>query len=104
MTPEQKIQVEGLWVDGMGYKKIASITGLSRSTIRSHLKRHSLFAPSPVAEPKPIKPPTGIPVILCRQCGQFIPQCPKRKRKSFCSDKCRVTWFNHHRSSNKEKP
>ena len=103
MTAEQKTQVVALWVDGLGYKKIAAITGLSRSTIRSHLKRHgylNFIRKEPeIPNTKPAKKKGTLP---CRHCGWPVPQTSGRKAKVFCSYKCRVTWFNGERSRKRQ--
>jgi endogenous inhibitor of DNA gyrase (YacG/DUF329 family) len=30
----------------------------------------------------------------CEFCGQSVRQSEHRKRKRFCSDKCRMSWWN----------
>lgn len=35
--------------------------------------------------------------LPCEQCGVLVKQHPKRKRKRFCSDACRMRWWNDHR-------
>ena len=32
----------------------------------------------------------------CQECGEVVIQPPKRKLKKFCSDKCRMKWWNTH--------
>lgn len=33
---------------------------------------------------------------FCKQCGIEVKQTPHRKLKKFCSDKCRMKWWNRH--------
>lgn len=42
-------------------------------------------------------PAEGAEKPSCEQCGALIEQNPKRKRKRFCSDACRMKWWNDHR-------
>lgn len=102
MTAEQKTQVLSLWIDGLGYKRIAAITGLSRSTIRSHITRHgymnTISVEVPIPRFSPSKKESKKGTLPCRYCGRPVPQTAGRKVKSFCDYKCRVTWFNRERS------
>jgi len=102
MTEEQKTQVLALWMDGLGYKKIAAITGVSRSTIRSHLKRHGYLSIIRKEPPIPHHTPASKGTLPCRHCGRPVPQTPGRKAKVFCGYKCRVTWFNRERARKKK--
>ena len=80
MTVDEKSRVDYLRSTGMGYKKIARITGLSESTVKSHCLRRT---DSP-AEGK------------CPVCGRKLEQQPHRKQKRFCSDVCRLSWWKQH--------
>lgn len=73
-------QIKNLALKGYGYKRIADILDLSPNTVKSHLRRH---------------PPTE-GVSVCQQCGKSIEQNPGRKEKKFCSDKCRMAYWNSH--------
>ena len=35
-------------------------------------------------------------VLLCKTCGTVVIQTPGRKAKKFCSDRCRMKWWNSH--------
>jgi len=76
---------------GYGYKRISQITGLSQNTVKSYCRRHPLA--SDAAEL----------VSCCQQCGKPIEQTPHRKRKLFCSDACRMAWWNAHPDRVKRK-
>ena len=73
-------QIRNLALQGFGYKRIADIVGLSPDTVKSHLRRH------------PAKPESSV----CMQCGKPLEQTKGRKEKKFCSDKCRMTFWNSH--------
>jgi len=74
---------------GIGMTQIAADLNLSVNTIKSHCRRH----PLPVAETKP-----EYLAGFCKQCGKAVEQNPGRKTKWFCSDSCRMVWWNSHRN------
>lgn len=90
MTDDEKNAVNGLAASGMGYKRIASLTGISGNTVRSHLRRHPVDAvPVPAAS-------------ACKHCGKAIGIVPKRKPRLFCSDACRMAhWQQENRAKRK---
>ena len=45
----------------------------------------------------PTEPEADAEELPCEQCGALVKQHPKRKRKRFCSDACRMRWWNDHR-------
>ncbi len=78
MTNEQKEQILNYKGQGMGYKKISQLMGMSENTIKSFCKRSRQEV-------------TG---GICPSCGRAIETLPGRKAKKFCSDKCRMRWWN----------
>jgi endogenous inhibitor of DNA gyrase (YacG/DUF329 family) len=72
---------------GKSSKEISLAVGISSSTIRAHIRRHPEFY-------------GGKP---CRNCGQTMVQPIGRKVKHFCSDKCRMAWWNSHREQVQKK-
>lgn len=85
MTNEQKEQILAYKRDGFGYKKIGQLMRLSENTIKSFCKRNK-------PEEKQIDAQDGI----CPCCGKPIQVSTGRKQKKFCSDKCRMKWWNEH--------
>lgn len=75
------VEIEELRRKGYGYKKIATTLGLSPNTVKSYLRRCTEADKS---------------VVKCLCCGSVICQNPHRKTKKFCSDKCRMAWWNSH--------
>ena len=73
-------QIKALALKGYGYKRIADILDLSPNTVKSHLRRH----------------PATAGMSVCLQCGKPIEQNPGRKEKKYCSDKCRMAYWNSH--------
>ncbi|MCD8300575.1 MAG: RNA polymerase subunit sigma-70 [Clostridiales bacterium] len=88
MTNEQKMRVRELRAAGYGYVKTAREIGLSENTVRSFCRRNGLTGD--MAEQK-----DAGHVCLC--CGKPVEQVPGRKEKKFCSDSCRMKWWNCHR-------
>ena len=64
---------------GLGYKRIAALTGYSLNTVKSVCRRN------PDREEK-----------LCPQCGTKLTHTPHHREKKFCSDACRMAWWNSH--------
>ena len=81
MTLEEKQKIYLLKKEGYGYKKIASELGLSADSVKSFLKR---------------KPLDLELVGTCKRCGTTITSTKGKKRKQFCSDRCRWDWWNSH--------
>ena len=85
MTDEQRQQIINLRAAGNGYKKISHILGLSENTVKSFCQRRKVGGVV-------IQPDAGIAV--CKNCGKPVRQNPGRKQKKFCSDHCRMKWWN----------
>lgn len=87
MTDEERKRIALLRDAGNGYKKIAQAMNLSESTVKSFCKRNKMggrAVPAPGSKPQ------------CHYCGRSIVQKPGRKQKKFCSDQCRMRWWNSH--------
>lgn len=79
MATDKSIEIMEYRRQGLGYKRIAAVTGYSVNTVKSVCRRN------PEAPGK-----------RCLQCGAAMVQPPHRKEKKFCSDKCRMAWWNAH--------
>jgi len=74
-------------LQGKSASEIAWKLGISVHTVRSHIRRHpDLVGGNP-----------------CKNCGKSIMAVPGRKEKLFCSDKCRMAWWNSHREQVRKK-
>lgn len=80
MLDKQKIRE--LQAKGMGYRKIAMALGLPENTVKSHCRRHPYI---PLEE-------------ACLQCKKAIQSTPHKRKKKFCSDACRMIWWNAHQN------
>lgn len=91
MTDEQRIRVIEMKEAGETNRAISEELGLSENTIKTFVRRNNIHA---IVK----KPPT--PVMdnskgpVCKECGVPIVRYQCRKVKIFCSDKCRMTWWN----------
>lgn len=94
MTELQKEQILSYRKQGIGYLRIAQELGISQNTVKSYCRRNNLTKIDEIADL-----PTPLPVSehYCLQCGVAVRQNDKRKLKKFCSDKCRMKWWNSHR-------
>ena len=80
MRLQDKIAINNMRLEGHSPSVIAATLGLPQSTVRSHIHRHP-----------------GIPNSKsCKQCGKPVLQPQGRREKKFCSDACRMAWWNSH--------
>lgn len=91
MTAIEKQKITVLRQQGIGYLKISQRMGISLNTVKSYCRRHGLTNPSAI--------PAEVSLVVqsCQQCGKNVVQDAKRKQKKFCSDECRMKWWNSHR-------
>lgn len=89
MKHQQKVEIHQLREKGQSYVSIAGILGISVNTVKSYCRRNNLGG---------IALPTAEPMIetFCRQCGASLKQIPGKKQKRYCSDRCRMAWWNAH--------
>lgn len=88
MTAEEKRILATYRKQGIGYKKIAQLMGLSVNTVKTYCKRNALGG-SVATQPGSVEE-------VCKCCGATLVQTPGRKRRVFCSDACRTKWWNAH--------
>jgi protein-arginine kinase activator protein McsA len=79
MTRDEIIKINKLQRDGVGYKRISTLTGIPINTVKSYCHRH----------------PAG-DAGICQQCRAPIKQPPHKRTKKFCSDACRMAWWKDH--------
>lgn len=93
MTNEQKETLVRLRLEGFGYSSIAKAVGLSVNTVKSNCRRNNLpclKGESHDDRGKKVNP------LYCKYCGKLLNQKPASKPRKFCSDKCRLAWWNCH--------
>ena len=83
MTEKEKLRIEELRNKGQSYGAIASELGLSKNVVSSFCHRNK--------------------DSHCKNCGNKLTMTPKHKKKLFCSDKCRLSWWKRNASEMKGK-
>lgn len=81
MKKKETEKITQMRLSGLPPSKIAAEMGMSVNTIKSHIRRHPIIPP----EPK------------CLWCGVPVVQSEGRKQKKFCSDRCRMRYWNNRR-------
>ena len=100
MTDEQKLRIRNLRGNNVGYVRIARLLGISENTVRSYCRRNEMTWNS---APKDETCNVETEKHFCKCCGKPVRQNPGRKEKKFCSDKCRMSWWNSHPESVRRK-
>ncbi len=93
MTDKEKESIAGYRRNGLSYARISKATGFSINTIKSYCRRNGLVEHT-------ISPET---ITFCEHCGEAVSQRVGRKHKRFCSDRCRILWWNAHHEEFKRK-
>lgn len=89
MTNQQKEKIREMREHGLSYANISSELGISENTIKSYCRRNGI---SGVVTKATVLPD----VSYCRQCKKPLTRTAGAKKKLFCSDKCRMAWWNAH--------
>lgn len=82
MTDNVKKEITQLRSSGIGYGRISRQLGIPLSTVKSYCIRNNV--------------PSKARGQVCLQCGHAIEPRQTSNRKRFCSDGCRIRWWNHH--------
>ena len=83
MRLQDKIVINNMRMEGHTPSVIAAKLGIPASTVRSFIHRN------------PVVPNTK----QCLQCGRPVVQPKGRREKKFCSDCCRMDWWNSHQDA-----
>ena len=91
MTNEQKYKIAELRQSGYGYANIADALGLTKNQVSAYCRRAGLTGT------KAAVGMTDVPASnCCRNCGKPLMQVDGRKPVKFCSEACRIHWWNTH--------
>ncbi len=90
MTNEVKSTIRRLRLAGENYAQIAKKLGVPEGTIKTFCSRNNLKTTD-------IKQIDTNNSGFCKQCGKPLNNVPKRKPKQFCSNECRLHWWNANR-------
>lgn len=94
MKEHDRKQLEELWLEGCGYSNISKALNLNVNTVKSYCRRHGYIGDrgkAVAAQANGKKEESR-----CKYCGSFIIQNSESKKKIFCSDRCRMNWWNSH--------
>lgn len=91
MTDLQKKKISALRSQGYGYATIAKSVGLKKDTVVGFCRKAGLTGTKAADNSR-----ISLDTVFCPQCGVPLKQIPGRKRVRFCSDSCRVAWWNSH--------
>lgn len=80
MKIQEENRINSMRLKGYSAATIATILGKPASTIRSYIHRH----------------PEIPNVKICQNCGEQMLQTNNNGKKKFCSDACRMQWWNTH--------
>ncbi|MDP4117570.1 MAG: RNA polymerase subunit sigma-70 [Bacillota bacterium] len=94
MTTEQKQLIHRLRVARKDYQSVAAELGLKIGTVKTYCFRHGLTN-ADIEEQEQND--------ICPCCGASITQRQKVKPRRFCSDKCRIKWWNDNRDLQNKK-
>lgn len=88
MTNTEKTEIVRLREGGQSYGEISKATGIPVNSIKSFCRRNRLGGIRGNDEQE----------AVCEYCGKPVVQTKGRKKKRFCSDKCRNAWWAEHRN------
>lgn len=91
MTESQKYKIQAMRSQGLGYKTIGDILGLSMGCVKVYCFRNGL-------DTKTMSSKIPSDGRVCPQCGKELIQKSGTKKRRFCSSECRQLWWNNHRS------
>jgi endogenous inhibitor of DNA gyrase (YacG/DUF329 family) len=101
MTEVDMSLIYDLRIKGMGYKAIATITGLSRDAVRSYCRRYGLDGDPQVVS---LNLEEKIRQNLhCACCHKPINQKGHGRARRFCSESCRRKWWNENQDKRNKK-
>ena len=80
MKTQIKNEINAMRLAGAKASEIAQRLGIPASTVRTHIRRH------------PEIPNT----VVCPTCGKRVMQGSGGRKKKYCSDRCRMAWWNSH--------
>lgn len=85
MNETQKRQIEKMRGGGISYSVIARSLDISVNTVKSYCRRNSLKGAT--------ESPEAAADAYCKQCGKPLTQTPGRRKRKFCGDDCRKTYW-----------
>lgn len=89
MTEIEKATIRELRTRGLGMQAIADIMKMGRDNVRYFLRKEGLGGAR------------GGDVVgrFCLECGRPVKRVDGKRLKRFCTDRCRIRWWNRRRRS-----
>ena len=88
MTEKQKERILKLRKAGMGYRKIATLIGSNRDSVRNYCKSQGVNGYGKQDGTRKKQSESG----FCKVCGVELIQPPTGRRRLYCSTECRRIW------------
>lgn len=98
MTDQQSTQITNMRESGFGYSTIANQIGLPKECVKSYCRTHGLTGRRSSSH---VDKEAGS--NTCRTCGRYLQHTPGKRKKQYCSDACRMDWWNAHQDKVKRK-
>lgn len=95
MTDFVKGAIRRMRRQGSAYKEIAAALEISEATVKTFCRRNHL-QDTDLQTFKSAREDFAVPAV-CAQCGRALVQGEQSKARRFCSDQCRLAWWNSHR-------
>ena len=92
MTENQKAEIASYRAEGLGYKRISQVMGISENTIKTYCRRHRMGSAEAATSHD-----------TCKRCGATIHQTTGGRARVFCSDECRYKYWKAHIDQAKSK-
>ena len=89
MTDIQRRLIEKLRGEGYGYTAVADKVGMPKETVKSYCRYHNLNGKRAKGSETRISK-------KCLFCGNDLTMTPHKRLKKYCSDTCRMAWWNSH--------
>ena len=87
MKREDELKIIEYRKAGIGYKKIATLLGISKNTVASFCKRNDM------------NKETAKLIKYCKMCGTPFFLNKKHTNQIFCSHACKYSWWNAYKKS-----
>ena len=91
MTDEEKTKIENMRRNGLKAVKIAQELHLPYNTVKSYCRRMGITRKSITSEK------TADVSLFCMTCGKKLERTVGKRPKKFCSDACRIYYWNNNR-------
>ena len=94
MNHIQREKIVQLRNAGLSYAGIAQTLALSENTVKSYCQRNNLGGSLKISPSD-----DEVSQAHCTNCGTLLNQMAGHRAKKFCSDRCRMAWWNKHPSA-----